>query len=170
MDLTFQDGSSKCKPTVSLGVTPREENFLAFRQKVKKIVNSSNYGAKVKAKKLAPVVRGWRNYHRYCKMDGSRFNLWHINNRAWKVFNREAKQNRFLVDQLIHQAFPTVPHSENKHINVKGDYSPFNGDMVYWSKRNSKLYDGATAKALKKQDHYCGYCGLKFIDPERVHL
>lgn len=150
--------------------TPSEENFKAFRKKVKKIVNSSNYGAKVKATKLAPVIRGWRNYHRYCKMDGARHSLYFTQNRAWKVFNKEAKQNRYTVDKLIRQAFPAIPYSENKHINVKGKYSPFNGDVVYWSKRNSRIYDGATARSLKKQDHSCGYCGLKFIDEERVHL
>ena len=149
---------------------PSEENFKAFRQKVKKIVNSSNYGAEVKAKKLAPIIRGWRNYHKYCKMDGSRFSLWHINNRAWKVFNKETKQNRHTVNKLIHKAFPAVSYAENKHVNVKGDKSPFDGDTVYWSKRNSKLYDGATVSALKKQYHSCGYCGLKFCDDERVNL
>jgi len=51
---------------------PSADNFKAFRQKVKHIVNNSNYGATVKAEKLAPVVRGWRNYHRFCKMDGSK--------------------------------------------------------------------------------------------------
>ena len=58
--------------------TPSEENYKSFRNKIKAIVNSSNYGAKVKAKKLAPIVRGWRNYHRYCKMDESRNSLYFI--------------------------------------------------------------------------------------------
>ncbi|MBP5977493.1 reverse transcriptase N-terminal domain-containing protein [Brasilonema sp. CT11] len=40
--------------------TPSVDNFKAFRQKVKGIVNCSNYGSKVKAEKLAPLVRGWR--------------------------------------------------------------------------------------------------------------
>ena len=149
---------------------PSEENFQAFRQKVKKIVNSSNYGAKVKAEKLASIVRGWRNYHQYCKMDGARHSLYFIDNRAWKVFNKEKKQNKYSVTNLIKKAFPAVPYSENKHVSVKRDYSPFNGDVVYWSRRNSKLYDGATAKTLKKQDHSCGYCGLKFVDEENIHL
>ena len=70
---------------------PSVDNFKAFRQKVKHIVNNSNYGAKVKAEKLAPIVRGWRNYHRFCRMDGSRFSLHHIQNRAFKVFNKEAR-------------------------------------------------------------------------------
>jgi len=149
---------------------PSTDNFKAFRQKVKAIVNNSNHGATVKAKKLTPVVRGWRNYHRYCKMDGSRFSLYHIRHRAFRVFNREAKQTRETSKKLLDIAFPSVPYSENKHIKVKGNKSPFDGDTIYWSERNSKLYDGATSQALKRQDHACGYCGLKLLSDERVHL
>ncbi len=149
---------------------PSVDNFKAFRQKVKHIVNNSNYGAAVKAEKLAPVVRGWRNYHRYCKMDGSRFSLWHIQNRAFRVLNKESKQDRYTSKKLLEKAFPTVPYSENKHVNVKGDKSPFDGDVSYWSERNSKLYDGATSQVLKRQDHTCGYCGLKMLSDEKVHL
>ena len=156
------NGKFRCFPSV--------DNFKAFRQKVKHIVNNSNYGAAVKAEKLAPVVRGWRNYHRYCKLNGSRFSLWYINHRAFNVFNKEPKQNRHTVRELIEKAFPTVPYSENKHIKVKGDKSPFDGDITYWSERNSKLYDGATSLALKRQDHTCGYCGLKTLSDEQVHL
>ncbi len=134
------------------------------------IVNNSNYGALVKSQKLSPIIRGWRNYHRYCKMDGSRFRLWFTRRRAWSVFNKESKLNRYQTDALIDKAFPAVPYSENKHVMVKGDASPFNGNLVYWSKRQSLHYDGATAKALKKQDHTCGHCGLKFADGEDIHL
>ena len=146
------------------------DNFKAFRKKVKHIVNNSNYGAKVKAEKLAPIVRGWRNYHRYCKMDGSRFSLYHIQNRAFKVFNKERKMNRHTSRKLVDQAFPAVPYSENKHINVKGNKSPYDGDLTYWSERNSKLYDGITSKVLKRQNHSCARCGLKMTSEERVHL
>ena len=149
---------------------PSEENYQAFKKKVKTIVNSSNYGAEVKAEKLASVVRGWRNYHKYCKMDGSRNSLWFTRNRAWKVFNKERKLDRYQVDNLIKQAFPSVPYSENKHIMVKGDKSPYDGDITYWSKRNSKLYDNHTAKALKRQNHKCGVCGLNLMPSEKIHL
>ena len=149
---------------------PSEDNFQAFRSKVKNIINSSNYGSKVKAQKLAPIIRGWRNYHRFCKMSGSRFSLWFMRLRAWKVFSKEKKLTRYQVNNLINKAFPPVPYSENRYAMVKGDYSPFNGDLTYWSKRNSFLYDGATSKALKKQNHICGSCGLSFLDGQRVHL
>ena len=108
-----KNGKFRCTPSV--------ENFKAFRKKVKHIVNNSNYGATEKAEKLAPVVRGWRQYHKYCKMDGSKNSLWFISHRAYKVFNKEAKQDRYSVTKLIGKAFPAVPHSENKHINVKCD-------------------------------------------------
>ncbi|MEH2237900.1 group II intron reverse transcriptase/maturase [Nostoc sp.] len=157
-----KNGKFRCSPSV--------DNFKAFRKKVKHIVNNSNYGATTKAEKLAPVVRGWRNYHKFCKMDGSKFSLWHINHRAFQVFNKETKQNRHSCQELIKKAFPKVPYSENKHISVKGTKSPYDGDTAYWSKRNSKLYFGETSIALKEQNHRCASCGLKFIDEERIHL
>ena len=150
--------------------TPSVENFKKFREKVKKIVNNSNYGSTVKAEKLAPIVRGWRNYHKFCKMDGSRFSLYHIESRAYKVFNKEKKQNRHSCKKLLDKAFPAVPCSENKHVNVKGTKSPYDNDITYWSKRNSKLYDGHTSKALIRQNHSCAKCGLRFTSEERVHL
>ena len=150
--------------------TPSEDNYQAFREKVKNTVNSSNYGAEDKAKKLASVVRGWRNYHKYCKMDGSRNSLWFIQNRAWKVFNKQAKLDRYSTTKLIEKSFPSVPYSENKFVMVKGDKSPYDGDIAYWSKRNSKLYDNHTAKALKRQNHTCGHCGLHLMPGEKVHL
>jgi group II intron reverse transcriptase/maturase len=156
------NGKFRCVPSV--------DNFKAFRKKVKAIVNNSNYGATTKAEKLAPVVRGWRNYHRFCKMDGSKFSLWHINHRAFRVFNKETKQNRHTSQVLIKKAFPAVPHSEGKHIMVKGGKSPYDGDLSYWSERNSKLYNNNTSKALKRQNHKCGHCGLKMLSDEKVHL
>ena len=149
---------------------PSADNYEAFRKKVKAIINNSNYGAIVKASKLAPVVRGWRNYHRYCKMDGARNSLYFIQNRAYKVFNKETKQNRYSSKKLLKQAFPAVSYSENKFVNVKGDKSPYDGDIAYWSKRNSKLYDGETSFALSRQNHSCVACGLMFTSEERIHL
>lgn len=150
--------------------TPSKENYQSFRKKIKSIINNLNYGATVKAEKLAPVVRGWRNYHKYCKIDGSRNSLYFTEKRAYKVFNKEMKQNRHSSKKLLDKAFCAVSYSENRFVNVKGTKSPFNGDINYWSKRNSKLYNGSTSSALKRQNHTCGYCGLKFIGEEKIHL
>ena len=149
---------------------PSVNNFKAFRNKVKHIVNNSNYGAETKVSKLAPVIRGWRNYHKYCKMDGSRFSLWDLAHRTLKVFLKQKTINRYQAEKMVKIAFPNISYSENKFINVKVEKSPFDGDINYWSKRNSVLYDGATAKTLRKQNHSCGHCGLKFLEGEKVEL
>jgi RNA-directed DNA polymerase len=157
-----KNGKFRCTPSV--------DNYKAFLRQVKHIVNNSNYGATTKAEKLASVVRGWRNYHKFCKMDGSKLSLWFMSHRAYTVFNKEAKQTRYSSKKLIDKAFPKISYSENKHISVIGTKSPYDGDIAYWSERNSKLYDGETSIALKKQNHRCASCGLKFIDEEKVHL
>jgi RNA-directed DNA polymerase len=156
------DGRFKCVPS--------KDNYKALKQNVKCIVNSSNYGAKEKAQKLEPIVRGWRQYHKYCDMSGGTASLWFIRNRAWKVFNKEAKLNLDSTTALIEKAFPRVPYHENRYVKVKGYKSPYDGDLVYWSERNSKLYGGITAKILKKQHHSCDRCGMKLLSDERVQL
>ena len=83
---------------------------------------------------------------------------------------KETKQNRYSCAKLLKQAFPAVSYSENKFVNVQGDKSPYDGDIAYWSKRNSKLYDGETSFALKRQNHSCVACGLMFTSEERIHL
>lgn len=149
---------------------PSTENFQAFRSKVKHIVNNSNYGAETKVHQLAPIIRGWRYYHRYCKMDSSRFNLFRLEDRTRKVFLKQKTISKHQAVKMVRTAFPKVSFSENKFVSVKGDKSPFDGDLVYWSKRNSVLYDGIVATTLRKQNHSCGHCGLKLLNEEKVEL
>ncbi|WP_353839031.1 reverse transcriptase domain-containing protein [Moorena sp. SIO4E2] len=150
--------------------TPSEENHRNFRKKIKTVVNNSNYGAKIKAQKLAPIVRGWRNYHKSCDMSSSRDSLWFLNKTANRKFRKEKKVNRYKANELCQKSFPAVGYKQNQHVNVKGTKSPYDGDLVYWSMRNSVLYDDATAKALKRQNHSCGHCGHKFLNDQVVHL
>jgi len=160
----------KVKANGKFSSRPSDDNYDAFRKKIKAIVNCSNYGAKVKADKLAPIVRGWKQYHKYCDMNGARESLWHINQRAFQVFNRERKQNRHSATSLVRRAFPFVAYKNSGFVKVKGDASPSDGDITYWAARNSKHYDGPTAKALRKQNHTCGHCGQHLLSNERVHL
>ncbi len=129
--------------------TPDEENYEKLRKKTKAIVNNSALATATKAKKLCPIIRGWRNYHRYCKMNESRLSLWHLSHATFKKFLKDKNKGKNEAQKLINQAFPTVNCSENKFVMVKGKKSPYDGDLLYWSQRNSLLYDGETAKSLK---------------------
>ena len=132
------------------------------------MVNNSATGAAEKSKQLAPIIRGWRNYHKHCNMENYR--LWHVNYRTWKRFKKQPSFNRHDVTKLIEKAFPPVSWSKHKFVNVRGNKSPYDGDLVYWSKRNSKLYSGPTAKTLKRQQFKCVHCNQAFIDNQPVEL
>ncbi|NEP42748.1 MAG: RNA-dependent DNA polymerase [Okeania sp. SIO2H7] len=150
--------------------TPNEGNYEKLRKKVKAIVNNSALATAAKAKKLGPIIRGWRNYHRYCRMDGPRFSLWYLDQDAFKRFSSDKNKGKDEAKRLVNQAFPMVPYSENKFVMVRGKKSPYDGDLLYWSKRNSNLYDGHTARTLKRQGYKCGHCGLYLDGNEKVHL
>jgi len=149
---------------------PSEDNYEKFRKKIKAIVNNPALATAAKAKKLTPIVRGWRNYHRHCKMDGSRFNLWSLNHSTFVKFKKDKNKGKEEAARLVQEAFPAVPYSVNGYVMVKGKKSPYDGDLLYWSKRNSKLYSGETEKALKRQGYKCGQCGLYLDGNEKIHL
>ena len=145
---------------------PSKENYKKVKKKIKEVANNSTYGADVKSKLLGPIVRGWRNYHKHCDM--RKHNLWHLNHRTWKKFTNQPSINRYKANNLIEQAFPKISYSVNRFINVKGNKSPFDGDLIYWAKRNSKYYDGMTAKVLKKVNYRCDYCNHYLHNEEKI--
>jgi RNA-directed DNA polymerase len=150
---------------------PSKDNHLAVKVKIKAIVNSSNIGATEKSKRLAPIIRGWRNYHRYCRMDASHHRLWETRLRTWRVFSQEKKLNRQDVNNLVNKAFPAVKTEIFGHTLVKGTKSPFDGNIEYWSKRKSRLYENSVlGRLIRKQNRSCGHCGLKFLGEDNIEL
>jgi 5-methylcytosine-specific restriction endonuclease McrA len=147
---------------------PAKGNFNSFRKKLKDVINCSHLDMTSRVIKASLIVRGWREYHKYCDMSG-KFSLWSMMKRACKVFNTKGR-NKYEAIRLMNIAFPKVPYSENGFINVKGSKSPFDGDLIYWSARNSKRYNNHTARALKRQSNTCISCGLKLIGEEAVQL
>lgn len=128
--------------------TPSTVNFEKFRKNIKIIVNNSYMGAKVKTEHIRPIVRGWRNYHRYTKLEGSRFSLWQLNHSTFRKFLQEKTATRYSAAALVRKAFPYVRYKENGHVSVKSDASPFDGNVTYWNKRNPDKYVATTDKSL----------------------
>jgi retron-type reverse transcriptase len=104
---------------------PSEDNYQKFRQKVKNIVRRSDIGSSEKAEKLAPLVRGWRNYHRFCQMKVTENRIYYMQKRTFNVFNGEKNNTKISSKILLDKAFPKVSYSENSHIIVQGEKSPY---------------------------------------------
>jgi len=148
--------------------TPSQKSTKAIKAKVKEVMKNSRYTQEQRIEKCACVIRGWRNYHRFCDM--SDHNLWSIAHWTWKFIRKQGRFNRYQTNKVIKKAFPKISWAMNSYIKVKGDKSPFDGDMVYWSKRENANYDGITAKLLKKQNHTCTSCSLKFYPGDKVEV
>jgi len=150
-------------PNGSFRCTPSVENYKTFRKKVKHIVNNSNYGSKVKATKLSPLVKSWRFYHKFCNLDGSRNSLFYMQRRAFQVFNKEARQDRYSSKKLLDKAFPTLRRFEASIPLTNIDNSPYSGHLIYnvyiedptfCINRNRKLFP------LWPRHNSCIHCGI----------
>lgn len=148
--------------------TPSQKSERAIKTKVKEIMKDSRFTLEQRIDKCGSVIRGWRNYHKHCDMDGR--NLWSISHWTWKFIRKQGRYNRSQTNKVIERAFPKVPWKVNSFVKVRGEKSPFDGDIIYWSKRENANYDGITAKLLNKQKHTCSYCGLKFYPGDRVEV
>ncbi len=77
----------------------------------------------------------------------------------WVFATREEEANPLRL--LTHTEFGS---SSTKYVKVKGEDSPFNGKLVYWSTRMGRSPDMPSRKAslLKKQKGVCPWCCLRF--------
>ena len=59
-----------------------------------------------------------------------------------------------------------------RHVKVKGDASPYDGNLIYWSSRMGKHPEVSTGTAtlLKKQKGKCTQCGLYFREEDVLEV
>ena len=62
-----------------------------------------------------------------------------------------------------------LPHlswvKSRKWVKIRGDYSPYNGDNLYWGKRtiNKGTWNTRQRKLIKSQNGFCPYCKTSFL-------
>ena len=59
-----------------------------------------------------------------------------------------------------------------RYTKVKGEVSPYDGNMLYWSKRlkDHPLLSGTLGKLLHKQQGKCRWCELSFRDGDIMEI
>lgn len=144
--------------------------------------------------RLNPIIRGWANFYStavskkaYSKQDY----LMYQKLRAWANHPHPKKTKRWIVSKYWQSlggdnwVFATketgekpirlLKHSETsivRHVKVKCESSPYDGNLVYWSTRkgNSPEVPIRVAKLLKKQKGKCAYCGLLFREEDVLEV
>jgi len=71
------------------------------------------------------------------------------------------------MELLNHKSTPIL-----RHIKIKGEASPYNGDWIYWSKRRGENPDTSNrvASLIKRQKGICSHCGLYFTSTDIVEV
>ena len=135
-------------------------------------------------KELNPAIRGWANYYR--TVSSSRVFSWcdhvlYLQLMQWTKRKHPTRGGKWVVRRYWrtkenrHWVFtPPVgvelrSHSQTPisyHIKVRGEASPYDGKLLYWSQRlkHHALIEGKLARLLKEQQGKCRYCGLVFKD------
>ncbi|MDB9314687.1 group II intron reverse transcriptase/maturase [Spirulina sp. CS-785/01] len=140
--------------------------------------------------KLNPIIRGWSRYYStvisketFSKLDHMIWNAL----RAWTVSrcgkaSYEKLGNYFAIGKHGKWTFQTkdgltlTKHTETsikRHIKVKGNKTPYDGDWAYWTKRMSKGYGGISTritKLIKRQKGRCNHCGQYFTHEDLVEI
>jgi RNA-directed DNA polymerase len=143
---------------------------------------------------LNPIIRGWCNYYSNCCGKQVFTRLWNLT--YWKLWKwgvkRHQKKGRrwirskyfrliggdnwtFATSRKGSNPMVLIKHSQTaivRHVKVKGDKSPYDGDLIYWSSRMGKHPEmpKRTASLLKKQKGKCAHCGLFFRDGDLLEV
>jgi RNA-directed DNA polymerase len=144
--------------------------------------------------RLNPIIRGWANYYAtvvskvaYSDIDDLMYQklrawakrrhpnrsgewvsnkYWHsIGNDNWVFATR--KEEEAPLRLLNHADTPIV-----RHVKIKGESSPYDGNLVYWSARmgNNPEMPSRVSKLLKKQKGKCTHCGLYFRENDVLEV
>ena len=168
-------------------IKPSQEKIEAHIKKIGDTIDNHKASPQIALiKELNPIIRGWTNYYSivvskevfaYCdytmylqlKRWGERRH--HNKSKSWvakKYWHSQGLRNWVFctIGEGSH-AYTLRTHQETpivRHVKVKGNASPFNGDLVYWSKRMGRHPEMPRDKAilLKKQKGKCSHCRLHF--------
>ena len=169
-------------------ITPSNTKVKTHLAKIAEVIDSHKTSSQAALiSKLNPIIRGWSNYYStqvskdtFSKVDmltWQKLRAWArkrgegdinkdkywrtVGNRNWCFSTEDG------LELLTHASTPIV-----RHIKVKGEASPFNGDWVYWSKRRGESPDTPSriSTLIKKQKGICSHCGLYFTSTNIVEV
>ena len=144
--------------------------------------------------RLNPIIRGWANYYRtvvskeaYSELDKRVYHKlkswaqrrhpqksghW-VANKYWQTIGGD--NWAFATRQESKEPLRLLKHSDTeivRHVKVKGDASPYEGNPVYWSTRmgHNPEVPKSVATLLKRQKGKCTHCGLYFTEESVLEI
>jgi RNA-directed DNA polymerase len=137
---------------------------------------------------LNPVIRGWALYHRTGvakQVFGNRDSQVHRKLYRWATYRHRRKSGQWRFHRYwqrqngrwhftdgtstlaCHQDLPII-----RHVKVRSDKSPFDGDWLYWGQRlgRNPTKPQRVIRLLKHQHGRCAHCGLRFMTEDILEV
>lgn len=176
-------------------ITPSKQKQKVHYEQIARVIEAHKAAPQATLiSQLNPIIRGWANYYAtvvsketYSDIDDltyHKLNAWAQRrhprkNGAWKkkrywqsiggdnwVFATR-EEGLTPLRLLKHDNTPIV-----RHVKVKGESSPYDGNLVYWSTRmgNNPEMPNRTSKLLKKQKGKCTHCEMFFREDDVMEV
>ena len=186
--------SSKEKLGFKTLITPSKDACKKHQQKIKEVIKKHKHSHQASLiNELNPIIRGWVNYYSFsdAQTTGEFTRQDHLifqKLRAWSRYrtgkwNKDTKDKYWITIGNNNWVFATrngeanplrlLTHTEfgsssTQYVKVKGEESPFNGNLVYWSTRMGRSPNMPSRKAslLKRQKGVCLWCCLRFREED----
>lgn len=154
----FLDWNFKLLRDKSVYITPSNSNYQKLLLRLKRIINNSNFGSAVKANKIYPIIKYWRLYHKFSSLTNSRFSLFFIKKRAFKMFLKESRQDFYSTKRLLDRSFYVLSDLDKNFQDFNIVNSPYYGHLIFYF--NSSNYH---VKFSFFRNFFCFHCGMKSV-------
>ena len=184
--------SAKSTHGIPLGfktlITPSKQKVKAHLLKIEEVIDTHKTAPQAALiSRLNPIIRGWSNYYStlgsketFNKVDSLTYNKL----RAWARRRGQGSINKEKYWRTVgdrnwcfstEEGLELVQHSATpiiRHVKVKGNSTPYDGDWIYCSKRRGEYPETPTrvATLLKTQKGKCTHCGLYFTPEDIVEV
>ncbi len=191
----FQVGKYASEQGFKTFITPSKQKQKVHYNRIASIIDSHKAAPQAALiSQLNPIIRGWGNYYAtvvsgavFSKMDclmyqklSSWANRRHpskgkgwvvkkywqtIGENNWEFATRKEGTNPLRL--LGHAEIPIV-----RHVKVKGEASPYDGNLMYWSTRmgNNPEMPTRVSKLLKRQKGKCALCDMFFRENDVLEV
>ena len=168
-------------------ISPSKQACKKHQEKIRSIFRKHKYSPQARLiQELNPVVRGWCNYYSFSDATTSgefyrqdhlvfqKIRAWGKHRcrskaRAYREYFRRIGSRKWVFATKGADPYKLLSHGEfecssTQYVKVRGDKSPYDGDLFYWSARMGRNPEMPSSKAirLKKQKGKCKWCELHF--------
>jgi RNA-directed DNA polymerase len=177
------------KPGFKTIIKPSPKAIKRHQQQIGDIVRKHRGNAQeALIAELNPVIWGWALYHRtsVAKRVFTEVDMWTFERLTWWARRRHPHKSwgwryrRYWRKQKDRVSFSDgdstlVRHEDTpiqRHVKVRGDKSPYDGDWPYWMQRQGRdpTKPIRVTRLFKRQEGRCMWCGSRFTAEDIVEV